>query len=316
MTLSGFGLREWPFALIPDSARAQLWAGRHDLRDKLHRLVRAWEYKKASEIAIFWADWGQGKSHTLFHLESLLSGAPSTLVHYVQLPPLTGVSQPFKALFDQIMMGFPLEPIATKVFDYFEPNNNMTQLFSSSVRNAWPSHILQLLWLIKTRGPASYIAERYLRGQRVTQKELNQLRVGERVVHVPPAPRTAQDCQNILSDLIKIVINFPKPSTGHFVLLIDEFQRVGALGQSRMKQVCDSLHLIYNSNPNCLRFCSRLPQGIHRICTLPLLGIWLSRVSNVFGLPPPTREEVTLYVKELLKAYEETPADGQYSPCF
>ena len=316
MTLSDFGLREWPFAPIPDSARAKLWAGRHDLRDKLHRLVRAWEYKKASEIDIFWADWGQGKSHTLFHLETLLSGDSSTLVHYVQLPPLTGVSQPFKALFDQIMIEFPLDTIATKVFDYFEPNNNMTQLFSTSVRSAWPSHVLQLLWLIKTRGPASYIAERYLRGQRVTQRELNQLRIGDRVVHVPPAPKTAQDCQNILSDLVKIVVNFPRASTGHFVLLIDEFQRIGALGQNKMKQICDSLHLIYNSNPNCLRFLFAFATGDPQNLRFAITGDLLSRVSNVFGLPPPTQEELTLYVNELLKAYEVTPDKGQDPSAF
>lgn len=304
MTLSGFGLKEWPFALIPDSERAHIWAGRHDLRDRLRGLVRAWGYKKASEIDIFWADWGQGKSHTLFHLQSLLSRDSSAIVHYVQLPPLAGMSQPFKALFDQIMLEFPLGTIATKVYDHFEPDNNFAQLFSPAVRNTWPSHVLQLLWMIKTKGPGSYIAERYLRGQRVTQRELNHLRVGDRVIQVPPSPKTAQDCQNILSDLVKIVINFPNPSGSQFVLLIDEFQRIAALGQNKMKQVCDSLHLIYNSNPNCLRLLFAFATGDPNSLRFTITGDLRSRVSNTFGLPPPSREEVTLYVKELLRSYQ------------
>ena len=308
MTLSEFGLKDWPFATIPDGSRARLWAGRHELRGQLLKLVRAWEYKKASEIDIFWADWGQGKTHTLFHLDTLLPTDSSTLVHYVQLPPLAGVAQPFKALFDQIMMEFPLDDIATKVFAFFEPNNNMAQLFSPAVRNAWPSHVLQLLWMLKTKGPGSYIAERYLRGQRVTQKELNQLRLGEKVIQVPPAPKTAQDCQNILSDIIKIVVNFPENSSSEFVLLIDEFQRIAALGKRKMQQVCDSLHLIYNANPKCVRFLFAFATGDPQSLRFSITGDLFSRVSNVFGLPPPSREEVITYVRELLSAYRISPA--------
>ena len=311
MTLSGFGLREWPFAPIPDAERSHLWAGRHELRDKLLSLIRAWEYKKASEIDIFWADWGQGKSHTLFHLQTLLSGDTSTVVHYVQLPPLAGMNQPFKALFDQIMLEFPLDTIATRVYDHFEPNNNMFQLFSPAIRNVWPSHVLQLLWMIKTKGPGSYIAERYLRGQKVTQKELNQLRIGDRAIQVPPAPKTAQDCQNLLSNLVKITIDFPKSSIGQFVLLIDEFQRIAALGQNKMKQVCDSLHLIYNSNPNRLRLLFAFATGDPKNLRFAITGDLQSRVSNIFSLPPPSREEVALYVSELLKAYLIDPQDKQ-----
>ena len=303
MQISDFGLSGFPFATVPTPERSHIWAGRTELKKKLITKVRNWGIKTGSEIDLFWADWGQGKSHSLFYLANLLPNDDSNIVHYVQLPSLAGIGQPFKAVYDQLMADFPLDVLADRVYRHFEPGNNMNQIFSAQTRSAWPAYVLQLLWMIKVQNPSSYIAEAYLRGNRVTQRDLNQLVMGGRQVHLPPAPRSAQDCQKLLSDVIKVATTFPRHG-GQFVLLVDEFQRIGSLGAAKMKQVCDSLHLIFNSNPTGLRiiltFAISDPQSI----SVSLTGDLRSRVTDFMSLPPMDRAEVKLYLKGLLEAYQ------------
>ena len=301
--LAEFGLSDFPFATVPTPERSRIWAGRTELKNKLLAKAKHWRIIPGSEIDLFWADWGQGKSHSLFYLENLLPHDESNIVHYVQLPSLAGVAQPFKALYDQLMADFPLDDLATRVYKHFEPGNNMNQIFSSQVRRAWPSHILQLLWMIKVKDRSSFIAENYLRGYKVTQKELNQLQIGGTQIHLPPPPRNAQDCQNLLSGVIKIATTFPK-SGGQCVLLIDEFQRVGSLGNNKMKQVCDSLHLIFNSNPRGLRIMLTFAIGDPQAISASLTGDLISRVTDRMSLPPMSQAEVRLYLQELLQAYQ------------
>ena len=306
MDLSEIGLNEFPFETVPTPERSHIWAGRVELKKKLESKVQNWKIKPGSEIDLFWADWGQGKSHSLFYMENLLNNAESDIVHYVQLPSLAGVAHPFKALYDQLMANFPLDILATRVYEHFAPGNNMNQIFSSQVGRSWPSHVLQLLWMIKVKNPNSSIAENYLRGYRVTQGQLNQLQIGGRPVHLPPPPKNAQDCQNLLSAVIKVATTFPR--SGHqCVLLIDEFQRVGSLGQNKMKQICDSLHLIFNSNPRGLRMILTFAISDPQAIPASLTGDLIRRVTDRMSLPPMSLDEVHLYLGELLAAYQHDP---------
>jgi len=301
--LAELGLSEFPFATVPTPERSRIWAGRKELKNKILAKIQNWKVKPGSEIDLFWADWGQGKSHSLFYMENLLPSDESNIVHYMQLPSLAGVAQPFKALYDQLMAEFPLDDLATRVYKHFEPGNNMNQIFSSQVRRAWPSHVLQLLWMMKVKNQGSFIAENYLRGYKVTQRELNQLQIGGTQIHLPPPPKNAQDCQNLLSAVVKIATTFPA-SGGQCVLLIDEFQRVGSLGINKMKQVCDSLHLIFNSNPRGLRMILTFAISDPQAIPTSLTGDLVSRVTDRMSLPPMSQTEVQIYMQELLQAHQ------------
>ena len=87
-------------------------------------------------------------------------------------------------------------------------------------------------------------------------------------------------------------------------MLIDEFQRVGSLSNNKMKQVCDSLHLIFNSNPLGLRMILTFAISDPQAIPASLTGDLLSRVTDRMSLPPMSREEVHIYLRELLDAHQ------------
>lgn len=260
--------------------------------------MRAWERRPNSEIDIFWADWGQGKSHTLMYVQGHFQRNATAIVHYVQLPPLSSGSS-FAALFRQIMLDFPLENLARRVFDRFQ--HNVRDIFIQGAPAVRP--IYQLLWLIATNSPGHDVAQRWLKAQGVTAREIRQLIIAGRSLSIPAAPRNAQECQNTLAAIFDVAINFPSRGSGQIVLLIDEFQRVGELGNRQMREVCDSLHLIYNRHAEGLRFMLAFATGNPDAIADFITGDMLARVQSKIGLPPPSRADVYTYVSELLTIY-------------
>jgi hypothetical protein len=129
------------------------------------------------------------------------------------------------------------------------------------------------------------------------------LTIAGRSLSIPIAPRNAQECQNTLVGIFDVAINFPSRGSGQVVLLVDEFQRVGELGNRQMREVCDSLHLIYNRHAEGLRLLLAFATGNPDAIADFITGDLLARVQSKIGLPPPSRADVYTYVSELLTIY-------------
>src|SRR4051794_12213479 len=146
-------LERWPFSALPDPERATLWAGRPSFRAQLESLEQRWARRKASEITVLWADFGQGKSHSLMHLQhDVEASTRRASVHYVQLPPLT-TGSPFVALYRQLMLDFPLDYLGSQVFEHFK--SNPMQLLRA---DGGDKTVLQLLWIVGTNSPGKSAA--------------------------------------------------------------------------------------------------------------------------------------------------------------
>ena len=285
----------WPFAVVPTADRARMWAGRPTTRSQLEAMVARWKRRNTSEIAVMWADFGQGKTHSLMYLDAQIEGG-STLTHYVQLPPLTSGS-PFVALYRQLMRDFPLDQLGNRVYAHFRHSpNELTRAGSPSTRP-----LLQLLWLIGTNAPGQDVATRWLRADKVTAKDVDGLVIAGKRLAVGPAPNTAQECQNVLDALLAIVTDFPIASNGQAVLFIDEFQRIGELPPRKRVEVCDALHLLFNKHPTGLRmvlaFAGGMPEIVDHVLTLDLL----SRVNSRIDLPPLSLADGRDYLSALLQ---------------
>jgi hypothetical protein len=295
-------LKPWPFATVPDRARAVLWVGRPDVLRRLETLLASWRRRRASDISVVWADFGQGKTHALLHLENSLADRPGTIVHYVQLPPLTAGS-PFVALYRQVLRDFPLDTLARRVFDRYK--DGVQQIFSAPKPGERQIH--QLLWLIGTAGPGRDLANRWLRGDRVTASETVDLMIAGKRLSIGASPQSAQDCQNVLDSLLQTAIDFPEPDSGEVVLLIDEFQRVGELSPRKRTEVCDALHLLFNRRPQGFRlvlaFAGGLPEMVDNVLTHDLGA----RVTARIALPPLTPSQGESYLTDLVTAYAATP---------
>jgi len=289
----------WPFASVPDPERARYWAGRPEQKRLIDSLLNRWGLRDRSEINVIWADYGQGKSHTLLYMLGRLQ-SPKIVAHYLQLPAVSSGS-PFVRLYEQIMRDFPFALLADEVFARYKsaPMN----LFSEP--SASQRYLVQMLWLIGTRAPGSDVAERWLRGMRTVQAEHKELIVGGKRIALPGAPRTAPDCLRVLDDIVWATTESPISNGRLLVLLIDEFQRIGSLSRTKGGEVCDSLHLLFNRHPRrfhlLLSFATGLPQGIPLVLTKDLIN----RVSSRVGFRPLTHAEGRGYVQELMRQFAE-----------
>ena len=298
----------WPFAVVPDRGRASKWAGRPEMRRQLDAMLSRWSRRPQSEINVMWADFGQGKTHSLLYLAARATDA-SCQTHYVQLPPLTSGS-PFVALYRQVMRDFPLHDLGRRVYDYYKASPmELPRAGTPTTRS-----IIQLLWLIGTQAPGADAAGRWLRAERIPSAELRSLMIGGKIIGIGSPPSSAQDCQNALDALVSIIVDFPQEGTGVFLLLIDEFQRIGELTPRKRIEVCDALHLLFNRHASGLRMVLAFAGGMPEIVPAILTDDLISRVNARIDLPPLTLSEGAAYLGELLSSYGiDEPLGGPYS---
>lgn len=300
----------WPWITVPDTDRAKIWAGRSEQKKSFARLINRWQRRPKSEINVIWADFGQGKTHTLLHLLDKINQNESTLVHYVQLPPMSSGS-PFVNFYKQFMLEFPIERVAEVVFERFKKQPMQIFNYGSSLERS----VIQLLWMIRTKSQNSDVAINWIRGERVPLTVLRKLMIGDKPVNIPASPTKAADCQNVLDTIIKIFTDLTPGTTKQFVLLLDEFQRIAALGPKKGTEFCDSLHLIYNKHPQHLQFILAFATGAPEMINSILTPDLRSREDSRTGFPDMSVDEGIQYFAELLSTYGYTsPQPGYFGP--
>jgi hypothetical protein len=253
-----------------------------------------------------WADFGQGKTHSLLFIQNALAQQSGISILYVQLPPLTSGS-PFVALYRQLMRGFPIDTLARRIFDHFQ--RSPLELF----RNGTTSErtIYQLLWLVATQAPGNDSALQWLQGEKVRASDLGSLSIAGRKLSVPGAPTTAQDCQNVLDTLVTIATSFPSGRSDQLVLLVDEFQRIGELSSAKRIETCNALHLLFNRHPQGLRLVLAFAGGLPGVVDSVLTPDLQSRVHSRIDFPSLSKTDAREYLAELLAKYRAVPTDSE-----
>jgi hypothetical protein len=298
---------EWPWLTVPDENRSKIWAGRPEQKSALGSLLRRWRRRPKSEINVVWADFGQGKTHTLMHLLNKVRSTESWLAHYIQLPPMTS-GAPFVGFYKQLMLEFPIDVIANLVFERFRRQPNHLFDYGSSLDRS----VVQLLWIIHTRSQGYDVAVRWIRGDKVPAAALRRLSIADNLLNVPASPTRPADCQNVLDALISVYIDFSNSKSSQFILLIDEFQRVGELGSKKMIEFCDSLHLIYNKHSLHLQIILAFATGAPEMIDLILTPDLRSREDSRTGFPAMTSAEGVQYVDELMGVYGYQDHDTEH----
>ncbi|MCL0092154.1 hypothetical protein M1N92_00510, partial [Dehalococcoidia bacterium] len=87
-TYPHLGLVDWPFRVVPIRGDMVIWAGRQQLKGQVERLVRNISRRSVSSLHLMWADFGAGKTHTLYYIESLAK-EHNLLPIYVEWPKKT-----------------------------------------------------------------------------------------------------------------------------------------------------------------------------------------------------------------------------------
>ena len=104
MTYENFNLTEWPFRVAADEHFAEVWAGRTKTKEQLERLLKKLMLFPKSGLHVFWANFGMGKTHTLYHLKyRCLQTKGQTIPIYAVMPKR---STGFLELYREIVQAF------------------------------------------------------------------------------------------------------------------------------------------------------------------------------------------------------------------
>ena len=290
LTLEQVGLTRWPFDVVPPNGPSTTWYGRPEFRETVHRIVKTWTFRRSSTAYLLWADFGAGKTHVLRYIQSLCeSSATSALSVYTELP--NNVSD-FHGVFQQVIRHIPESELRRAVHE-LRARSGSGWLDDPGLRG--DRETPRVLWQL-AEWPDDEIGEfarGWLAGERLLAPQRQRLGGVQNI-------RTSDDALRVLVTLHYLLTEY----CGHtrFVLLLDEFQRVGQASMTRLRSVNAGLHMLYNACPDSLSvFLSYSigdPDAIKYLITDELM----SRVDEKLSLRMMSVHEAELFIVATLRA--------------
>ena len=240
--LENLNFSDWPFHTTADVDFASVWAGRKKTLTQLTQLLDGFRLRSNSGLHILWANFGMGKTHTLYHLRYMCQNSDETL----KIIPIYAVmpmrSTGFLELYREIVQGMPID-FLKKQLNILGSTWNGPVAFHPMFDKA-PGVVKALLSINQQDISTSIIAKQWLEAQRgLSQHDLRQ-------IEITSAIRTPEDALKALTALTKLLCYHPEPRKSNRVLvMIDEYQRIGELSARLRNENNASLHTYFNSQP-------------------------------------------------------------------
>lgn len=235
-------LRDWPFRVIPDKEFGVIWAGRRSTKAQLERLLKKTGLAPKSSLHLMWANFGMGKTHTLYHIEHLCRTRFRQIIPIYAVLPKQGKG--FLDLYRAIAAALPLDLLGERLRSVssstFPDDVCLHPLFADNpdVANA----VLATLSQDVTKVVA---AKQWLFAQTgLPRKSLDQIGVTRTI-------RSPEDATSALTILVKLLTWNSKPPK-KALIMFDEFQRIGELTPKLRREINVGLHTFYNANPTGL----------------------------------------------------------------
>jgi hypothetical protein len=308
VNLVDLGLSSWPFEIVPPTRPTQKWYGRSQFRSDLERIVQSWTFKPTSSIYLMWADFGAGKTHALRFLEAASgnTSAPALAV-YAELPAETS---DFHGVYQQIVRRIPESALRSAIYGLRDTEGDSWLDADGLMGDRDTPRVLwQLAELPNDEVGES--ARKWLFGERVTSKELKALGGVAAVKSSTDALRTLVTIQHLL-------VTYGGYS--RFVLLLDEFQRVGQSNARKLRDVNAGLHRFYNSCPQGLSMFLSYSIGVASAIKHLVTDELLSRVEERLSLETMEPKAGVAFVADtlagssiegsLVPTFEETAIDA------
>jgi hypothetical protein len=247
MPFENFNLSEWPFRTSADENFASVWAGHAKTKDQLERLLKKMTLFPKSGLHIFWANFGMGKTHTLYHLKYRSSQTKGQIIPIYAVMPKRSTG--FLELYREIVQAF----LSTEMRDYLGrqlidlgQNSRGASIALHSMFSKSPGVVRALLAMRNDDIEQTTIAMQWLTAQQgLDARSMKSIGVTYRI-------KTPEDAISALSALINLAL-WDSKQQKQLLLMIDEFQRVGELRQTIVSQVNSSLHTIFNAHPSGLQ---------------------------------------------------------------
>lgn len=288
--LAAVGLKEWPFELVPPTGPTNAWFGRSDFRVGLERIFESWAFRRTSSIYLLWADFGAGKTHALRYLQAKCSNDTEPVVAvYAELPSET---MDFLGVFQQIVKGIP-ESVLRNVVNKLREAHGADWLQANDLNGDRDTP--RVLWQLSEM-PDDQVGEaarKWLSGGRTSAADLKLLGgVG--------AIRTSNDALRVLTTIQHLIVKYG--GYRRFVLLLDEFQRVGQASRARLRDVNAGLHRFFNNSPSGLSIFLSYSIGDANAIRLLVTEELMSRVEEEMALTMLSAEDGLEFIQEVIES--------------
>ncbi len=221
------GFTTSPFLLTATPETGATWAGRPELRSKVERLARSFALRTDSTLDVVWANFGSGKSHVLFYVAHLMhQQAPASVPVFVEVPEQI---RSFLELYRRVMPKLPWRRLATVV--------NADEIVPESSQLKRVVRIIQYGNDYERR-----LAFDWLFAGSVTLRDLKTF------VGVQSRIESDVDAADVLGELLQSLSRHGI----RVLLLLDEFQRIGALPEKHRWPVLSNLRSLFSQNPTQL----------------------------------------------------------------
>ncbi len=247
MSYENFNLSEWPFRTTADENFASVWAGRPKTKKQLDRLLLKMTLVPKSGLHVFWANFGMGKTHTLYHLKYRCQQTQGQIIPIYAVMPKrsTGFLELYREIVQSFLSAEMRDYLGRQLVDLGQNTRGASvalhPMFSKS-----PGVVKALLAIRNGDIEETTAAMQWLTAQPgLPGWAMNSLGLTYRI-------KTPEDAISALSALINLAVLGGRRQK-QLLLMIDEFQRIGELRPNIISQVHSSLHTVFNSHPTGLQ---------------------------------------------------------------
>lgn len=292
-------LKAWPFQVVPDSQFATIWAGRRKTKEQLERLLWKMQFTPKSALHLLWANFGMGKTHTLYHLQYRCKQSEGKLVPVYAVMPkrATGFLEVYRAIVSELPYDFLGEQLV-KVGSSSSGSLTLHPMFTRS-----PGIVNALLAMRSGDAEKASAARQWLAARPgLSARDL-------RVVGVTYRIKTPEDAVNALTALTWLA-NFKSNPTTKLVVMLDEFQRIGELKPGIVQEINSGLHTYFNEHPSGLEIILSFSFGREDNVSYLLSNELRSRAEpQNISLDVLTEAEAEEFVRDLLNQFRVTKDD-------
>ncbi len=286
-------LKAWPFRTAADPEFAPIWAGRPQAKKQLERLLWKMQFAPKSGLHLLWANFGMGKTHTLFHLQHLCQQTQGRLIPVYAVMPkqVRGFLAVYRAVASELPYDFLGEQLV-KVGSSWSGSLTLHHMFSRS-----PGVVSALLAIRSGDAEKGTTARQWLIAQPgLTARHLRAVGVTYRI-------KTPEDAINALTALTRLATFESHPPT-KLVIMLDEYQRIGELRSRVLSEVNAGLHSYYNEHPTGLEIILSFSFGREDNVAYLLSDELKSRAEpQSISLDVPSQAEGTEFIRDLLAQF-------------
>lgn len=275
-----------PYPLAADSKSATYWAGRADVLKRVEKIMRGLQRRPDSTLDIVWANFGAGKSHTLYFLSNTLSKSDSNVSVVVEVPEQI---KNFLDVYKRLIRQLPFDKVAEAIV--------------SAREGLDADNVSRAARVISHGAPTERdVAIQWLCAERPHLKELRNL--------TGITSRIETDAAAV--DTLSTVISALSSQGIRLCLMLDEFQRIGKLPERIRSHVTSNLRSLLSQNPQNLSMFFAISSRIEKtaLTLIPQELKTMMGIKPLITLPEFGVDEAMNFIQERFENFRQEGYSG------